>query len=68
MADVDLRDMMLEAGADAQSLWLEFQKEMAAPQMRSKFAHLWTSLPDEIKERFAKEQPDAYAALIENLK
>jgi hypothetical protein len=64
----DLRDVMLEATARAQKLLMEFQKQIAMPMMKGKMAEMWQTLPDEMKERFAKEKPNEYHALMEALK
>jgi len=65
---IDLRDIVLEAAAKVQQLDIEFKKQIAMPQMKGKVAQLWRELPDETKEKFAQEQPQAYAALMESLK
>lgn len=64
----DLRDVMLQATARAQKLLTNFQKQIAMPMVKGKMAEMWQSLPDETKEKFSKEKPKEYRALMEALK
>lgn len=66
--DVDLRDMVLEAAAEAQALMMEIEREMMMPQVMNGIGKMWTQLPDEMKERFKLEKPREYAALMEAMK
>jgi len=59
---------MLQATAEVQSLFMDFKKEMAMPQMKSQFALMWAQLPADMKEKFAAEKPEEYAALMNSLK
>lgn len=64
----DIRDLMLEAAAQVQTVQMEFEKKVRIPQVKGEVAQLWRELPDEMKDKFAKERPAEYAALMETLK
>ena len=65
MADeLDFNEIMLEAVADVQEIIREILADLAAPRVRGKVAQGWASSPDEMKEQFASERPDDYAALM----
>lgn len=65
---VDYRDVMLAAAADVQEMMREFEMEMSMPQMVMEMKKLWATLPNEMREKFAKERPQEYAAFISMLK
>lgn len=65
---IDYRDLMLEVGAEVESLMREFTQELGKPMMKTKFATMWAQLPEEQKEAFKRDQPEAYHALMESLK
>ena len=67
-SEIDYSDLMLEATANVQSIMLEFQNKLAKPMMKKKFAEMWMGMPDEMKQKFATEQPEAYQALQDTLK
>jgi hypothetical protein len=61
----DLRDIMLEATAEIQEIVREVLEELAEPQMLAEIQKQWTSLPDDQKEQFMRENPDEYRALMD---
>ncbi len=61
----DLRDVMLEAQAEVQEIMREVMQEIALPLMMDQFKMQWASMPDAMKEKFSKERPEKYAALME---
>lgn len=65
---VDYRDVMIGAAADVQAVMHEFQQEIALPQVVSEMAKVWSQMPDEMREKFAKDRPQEYAAFMEMLK
>lgn len=65
---VDLRDVILEAVSEVQEIIREETQELVAPVMQDKFVEIWVNLPDEMKEKFKVEQPEAYRALMESMK
>lgn len=65
---VDYRDVMLAAAADVQEMMREFEMEMSLPQMMAEMGKMWATLPDEMREKFAKERPQEYAAFMSMLK
>jgi ppGpp synthetase/RelA/SpoT-type nucleotidyltranferase len=67
MAGIDLRDMMLKAAADVQKAVMQFEMDVQKPAVRTDMAKLWMNLPDDMKEKFKAEQPEAYAALIKEI-
>ena len=64
----DLRDVMLEAQAEVQGIMREVLQEIALPQMLEKFMLQWATMPSAMKEKFAKERPEQYRALMEMMK
>jgi hypothetical protein len=65
--ELDYSDLILEATANVQSIMLEFQNKLAKPMMKKKFAEMWMGMPDEMKQKFASDNPEAYKALQETL-
>jgi hypothetical protein len=65
MDDLDIRDLMLEATADAQEIVRELLQELAMPQMRAQVKQMWMRVPEEMRDRFVKERPQEYAALMD---
>lgn len=61
----DVKDMLLEAQADVQEIMREVMQEIAMPQMMTTFKVQWAKMPNEMKERFAKERPEEYRKLME---
>lgn len=64
---LDLRDIMLEAQAEVQEIIRETLQELALPQMVEKFRMTWAQLPPEMKEKFQRERPEEYRALMDML-
>ncbi len=64
----DIRDLLLEAAAAVQTVQMEFEKKVMMPQVKGEVAQLWRELPEEMREKFVKERPAEYAALMETLK
>jgi hypothetical protein len=56
---------MLEATAEIQEIVREVLEELAEPQMLAEIQKQWTSLPDDQKEQFMRENPDEYRALMD---
>lgn len=61
----DLREIMLEAQAEVAEAMREVARDMALPQMVDTFRRTWTQLPQKMKEKFQKEKPEDYKALME---
>jgi hypothetical protein len=59
---------MLEATADVQSLFMEFKQEMSVDEIIQAGVEAWMQMPDEAKEKFKAEKPEAYAALMSMMK
>jgi hypothetical protein len=66
-SEFDLNDIMLEAVAEVQEIVRELMTELAIPRSRAQIGQAWASSPDEMKEQFAQERPDDYAALMSAL-
>lgn len=64
----DLRDTMLEVVASVQETMRELEQEIMEPQIMEAVIEAWTMQTAEIKEKFKKEQPAAYEAMMELLK
>lgn len=65
---IDLRDVMLEAQADVQEVMREVLQELALPQMVTTFVKTWAQMPQAMKEKFQREKPEEYRALMEMMK
>lgn len=65
---IDLRDIMLEAAADVQSLWMDMDKEIAIPEAMTAAIEEWSKLSAEQKDQFKNEKPEAYQALMAAMK
>lgn len=68
MDDLDIRDVMLEATAEVQEIIREVIADLTAPQVREKLLESWATAPEELKEMFATERPEEYAALMDLMK
>lgn len=64
----DLRDVMLEVVANVQETMRELEQEIMEPQIMDAVIEAWMSQPAEVKEKFMREKPEAYAAMMELLK
>lgn len=62
---LDIRDLLLDAQAEVATIIRETMKELALPQMLNALSMQWMVLPDEMKEKLRKEQPDAYRQIME---
>jgi negative regulator of genetic competence, sporulation and motility len=65
--DFDMRDILLEATAEVQEIFREVMEELIEPMEMEQARMLWSQLPDEAKELFAKENPDEYRMLMEQI-
>lgn len=65
--DFDLNDIMLEAIAEVQEIVRELLTELAAPRAQGQVAQSWATAPEEMKDQFASERPEDYAALMNTL-
>jgi negative regulator of genetic competence, sporulation and motility len=63
----DMRDILLEATAEVQEIFREVMEELVEPMEMEQARMLWSQLPDEAKELFAKENPDEYRMLMEQI-
>jgi len=66
--DNDLRDTMLEVVAAVQETMREVEQEMATPKIMEAVLEAWMTTPPEMKERFKKEKPKEYEALMDLMK
>lgn len=64
---MDIRDVILEAQAEAQEIMREMAQELASPIIGAQIKAVWAGLPDEMKDKFKVEKPQAYAALMREL-
>lgn len=64
----DLRDVMLEVVAGVQETMRELEQEIVEPQVMEAVVEAWTLQSAEVKEKFKRERPEAYAAMMELLK
>jgi len=64
----DLRDVMLEAQAEVQSVMREVMEELAMPQMLEELRLMWAQMPPEKKAKYQQDQPEDYEMLIELMK
>ena len=65
--EFDVNDIMLEAVAEVQEILRELMMELSAPRAQGQIAQAWATQPDEMKDQFASERPDDYAALMNTL-
>ncbi len=64
----DLRDTMLEVVASVQETMRELEQEIMEPQIMEAVIEAWAMQSAEVKEKFKREKPEAYAAMMELLK
>lgn len=64
---LDLKDMIFEAEAEVQEIIREVGAELQLPKAINALHMRWMTLPDELKERTRKEQPEAYAQIMETI-
>jgi hypothetical protein len=62
--DLDLRDLLLEVEADVTELINDVMQELQLPQMKTALRVRWMTMPDEMKEQIAEEQPKLYEQII----
>jgi len=67
MSQIDFKDVMLEAVADVQGIMREVVRDLQMPVVEKKVLEMWTNLPDEMKEQFKKDNPEAYRALMQSM-
>lgn len=65
---IDVRDVMLEAQAEAQEIMREVVKDLMRPQIIAQVKMMWMNAPEDVKELFRRERPQEYAELMEDLK
>ena len=64
---LDLKDLMLQAEAEVQAIIRESMQELQLPMMLNALHMQWMTLPDQLKEKLRKEQPEAYQVLMDTL-
>jgi hypothetical protein len=64
-ADLDFRDLLLEAYADFEEILGELLEELEMPQMVDALRMRWMTLADEVKEQVKDEYPEMYAKIME---
>ena len=67
MADLDMRDMMLEATAEVRAIFRDVMMEMTEPQIEQQLRAQWAQMPQEARERFAVERPEEYKELMKKI-
>ncbi len=63
----DFQDVMLEAQAEVTEFMRDFAAEMVQADIIQGLHHFWSTLSDEMKEQFKRENPQAYAELKKQL-
>lgn len=64
MSGLDLRDLILKASAQVQTVFMDFEREQMQGEVKTQMVTMWSQLPDELKEKFKQEKPEAYKALM----
>lgn len=65
---MDIRDLILEAQAEVQATIREALMELLQPQIMAQVKAIWFNAPDDVKEKFKRERPQDYAALMNELR
>lgn len=63
-----MADLMMRAAADVEGLMMAFMRDQGAAEMETKIRGLWMQLPDEMKEKFKRDNPEAYRAFMDSMK
>ncbi len=62
--EIDLRDILLDVGAEINEAFTELMDEMTEDQKVQALKAQWRMMPDELRERLKTLQPETYQSVM----